>query len=43
VACRHQHHGIYRGVMPLLLAMIVLLGILMLVPEIALFLPPTMK
>jgi len=34
---------IYRGIMPFLLAMIVLLGILMLVPEIALYLPRTMK
>ena len=34
---------IYRGIMPFLLAMIVLLGILMLVPEIALYLPRTMR
>jgi TRAP-type mannitol/chloroaromatic compound transport system permease large subunit len=34
---------IYRGIMPFLLAMIVLLGILMLVPETALYLPRTMR
>jgi TRAP-type C4-dicarboxylate transport system permease large subunit len=32
-----------RGIMPFLLAMIVLLGILMVVPEIALYLPRTMR
>jgi C4-dicarboxylate transporter, DctM subunit len=34
---------IYRGIMPFLLAMVVLLGILMVAPEIALYLPRTMK
>jgi tripartite ATP-independent transporter DctM subunit len=34
---------IYRGIMPFLAAMVVLLGILMLAPEIALYLPRTMK
>jgi TRAP-type C4-dicarboxylate transport system permease large subunit len=34
---------IYRSIMPFLLAMIVLLGILMLVPETALYLPRTMR
>ena len=34
---------IYRGIMPFLVAMVVLLGILMVAPEIALYLPRTMK
>jgi C4-dicarboxylate transporter, DctM subunit len=34
---------IYRGILPFLAAMVVLLGILMLAPEIALYLPRTMK
>ncbi len=34
---------IYRGILPFLAAMVVLLGILMLVPDLALFLPQTMK
>jgi C4-dicarboxylate transporter, DctM subunit len=34
---------IYRGIMPFLAAMVVLLGILMVAPEIALYLPRTMK
>jgi tripartite ATP-independent transporter DctM subunit len=34
---------IYRGILPFLAAMVVLLGILMLVPDLALFLPRTMK
>jgi C4-dicarboxylate transporter, DctM subunit len=34
---------IYRGILPFLSAMIVLLGILMLVPDLALYLPRTMK
>jgi C4-dicarboxylate transporter DctM subunit len=34
---------IYRGILPFLLAMIVLLGILMLVPDLALYLPRTMR
>ena len=34
---------IYRGIMPFLVAMVLLLGILMVVPDIALYLPRTMK
>ncbi len=34
---------IYRGILPFLAAMVVLLGILMLVPDLALYLPRTMK
>ncbi len=34
---------IYRGILPFLAAMVVLLGILMVAPEIALYLPRTMK
>jgi tripartite ATP-independent transporter DctM subunit len=34
---------IYRGILPFLAAMVLLLGILMLVPDIALYLPRTMK
>jgi tripartite ATP-independent transporter DctM subunit len=34
---------IYRGIMPFLAAMVVLLGMLMVFPEIALYLPRTMK
>jgi TRAP-type C4-dicarboxylate transport system permease large subunit len=34
---------IYRGILPFLAAMVVLLGILMIAPEIALYLPRTMK
>jgi C4-dicarboxylate transporter, DctM subunit len=34
---------IYRGIMPFLVAMVVLLGILMVAPDIALYLPRTMK
>jgi len=34
---------IYRGILPFLVAMIVLLAILMLAPDIALYLPRTMK
>jgi tripartite ATP-independent transporter DctM subunit len=34
---------IYRGILPFLAAMVVLLGILMLAPDIALYLPRTMK
>ena len=34
---------IYRGIMPFLAAMVVMLGILMVAPEIALYLPRTMK
>jgi C4-dicarboxylate transporter, DctM subunit len=34
---------IYRGIMPFLAAMVVLLGILMVAPEIALYLPRTMR
>lgn len=34
---------IYRGILPFLAAMFVLLGILMLIPDIALYLPRTMK
>lgn len=34
---------IYRGILPFLAAMVVLLGILMVAPEVALYLPRTMK
>ena len=34
---------IYRGIMPFLAAMVLLLGILMVAPEVALYLPRTMK
>ena len=34
---------IYRGILPFLAAMVVLLGLLMLVPDLALYLPRTMK
>jgi len=34
---------IYRGIMPFLVAMVVLLGMLMVAPDIALYLPRTMK
>jgi C4-dicarboxylate transporter, DctM subunit len=34
---------IYRGIMPFLVAMVVLLGLLMLVPDMALYLPRTMN
>jgi C4-dicarboxylate transporter DctM subunit len=34
---------VYRGILPFLAAMVVLLGILMVVPELALYLPRTMK
>ena len=34
---------IYRGILPFLAAMVVLLGILMIAPEIALYLPRTVK
>lgn len=34
---------IYRGIMPFLVAIVVLLGLLMIVPDIALYLPRTMK
>ena len=36
-------HDIYRGILPFLAAMIVLLALLMLAPDIALFLPRTMR
>jgi TRAP-type C4-dicarboxylate transport system permease large subunit len=34
---------IYRGIMPFLVAIVVLLALLMVAPEIALYLPRTMK
>ena len=34
---------IYRGILPFLVAIVVLLGLLMIVPDIALYLPRTMK
>ena len=34
---------IYRGILPCLAAMVVLLAILMIVPDLALYLPRTMK
>jgi C4-dicarboxylate transporter, DctM subunit len=35
--------GIYRGILPFLAAMVLLLGILMLVPDLALYLPRAMR
>lgn len=34
---------IYRGILPFLAAMVLLLGILMLIPDLALYLPRTMR